>query len=239
MITMQRLLSIYYQCCYQGHWKELTDLLQFKLSKPPSQNLLYRCVKGGHQYCIANSAIQNAVDALQKSGILSKKYADFETLYEDVSKLLSPISGIGDLTIYDTALRIGFIQYPAIFPREYVYLARGAKTGAENLLGIKVAYREPISLFAQYFGNMSSHFVEDFLCVLKDFLVINGVKKGNIPPHPSICGCACSQSLAGKISQCGCSKSMPSKTCGCCVRHDRQMEDIDKENSDNGEKYNH
>ena len=120
---MQKLLSLYYQCCYQGHWRELNEVLKFSLTNPsPSQQkLLGKCVKGGHQYCIAEKVIRSAIRKLNSAKILSTKYNNFEVLYDDVRKTIGKIKGIGDLTIYDTALRIGFIMFPIVLPEEYVF----------------------------------------------------------------------------------------------------------------------
>ena len=211
---MQKLLSTYYQCCYRGHWNELSRVLNYSLQTPPpaEKDILYMCVRGAHQYCIKSVAIKDAVDALYNAKVLHTKYIDFEALYDDIRSLLISISGIGNLTIYDTALRIGFIMNPIVLPRQYVYLACGAMRGAENLLNAKGAlnYREPAYLFSPCFGNLSSHFVEDFLCVMEDFLC-NGKTQGAIPPAGCLCSCA--KNLQQSQTNC----VVPQDSC-CCMR---------------------
>ena len=239
---MQRLLSIYFKCCYRGHWNELCSVLDYFLQAPTPSNVdkLKVCVKGAHQYCISNAAINSAVTALNNAGVLYKKYIDFEALYDDVRSIIGGIKGIGDLTIYDTALRIGFTMYPMVLPCRYVYLARGSKAGATKLLNpiTPLNYREPACLFAPYFGNMSSHFIEDFLCVLKDYIYPFGAipKTVTIPPYSPYCKCTCSQNLRDKVD--GCCSSSNKSVCGsfcpriCDVNGNLDKEYLDLENEE-------
>ena len=71
---MQRLLSIYFKCCYRGHWNELCSVLDYFLQAPTPSNVdkLKVCVKGAHQYCISNAAINSAVTALNNAGFYIK-----------------------------------------------------------------------------------------------------------------------------------------------------------------------
>ncbi len=231
---MQNLLSLYYQCCYQGHWRELNEVLKYSLTNPSKKQLLRQCVKGGHQYCISKRAINNAVKKLNNAKILSTKYNNFEVLYNDVRNAIGKIKGIGDLTIYDTALRLGFIMFPIVLPEEYIYLARGAKRGAENLLGKAVHYREHFSIFTPYFGNLSSHFIEDFLCIMDEFLsnANGGVVVGKALP-PAMCQCRCATDLNGQqsIGAIG--------NCSCfCSRIKNEIGEFKEEYIDNGKHTN-
>ena len=230
---MQKLLSVYYQCCYQGHWNELNRVLNYTFAKPSDEEgILHKCVKGAHQYCISKAAINNAVKNLKKARILSTKYNNFEVLYDDVRNAIANIKGIGDLTVYDTALRLGFIMFPIVLPNEYIYLARGAKRGAEKLLGKAVHYREHISIFMPYFGNLSPHFIEDFLCVMEDFLCTGGVIGGNALP-PIICQCGCAVELKDHQSV------SSTHNCSCfCSRINNEKGELKEEYLDNGEQTN-
>ena len=140
------------------------------------------CNRHGHQYRIPKKAVEKAVEELMKSKVYSgspfikggkfvAKFVDFEELYEFVKSVIGGISGIGPLTIYDTARRIGHLFDTPIYPKEYVYLAAGAKDGAKNLLKNKICYplkdRVPKELFSPFFGTLSSAFVEDILCIFK------------------------------------------------------------------------
>ena len=137
------------------------------------------CNRLGHQYCIPREAVKNAIEALMNSKTYSgsplinkekfvAKFIDFEELYEFVKSVIGGISSIGPLTIYDTARRIGHLLDTPIYPKEYVYLAAGAKKGAAALLKRSensLKDREPKELFSPFFGTLPSAFVEDILCI--------------------------------------------------------------------------
>ena len=119
-----------------------------------------------------NSTLGKALGILKKSGILNRKFNDFEELYDAVKKLLVPAVFKGDgLAIYDIALRLGQLFNPKIEPRDYVYLSCGAKKAAEALLGRKVKFREPISVFDPYFPGCSATDIEDILCIYKEDII--------------------------------------------------------------------
>ena len=156
------------------------------------------CNRHGHQYCIAQVAVEAAAGALLESKVLLSDlqvkplvkgnkfvngFCDFEELYDFVHSVIGGISGIGPLTIYDTAKRIGHLLQPAIYPKQYVYLAAGAKEGAETLLGMKpLKFRESIQMFEPYFGTFPSIFIEDMLCIYKDIYVKGGVGNATVSP---------------------------------------------------------
>ena len=139
------------------------------------------CNRHGHQYCIPREAVEKAVEELVKSktysgspfvnkGKFVAKFIDFEELYEFIKSIIGGISGIGLLTIYDTARRIGHLFDTPIYPKEYVYLAAGAKDGAALLLNrdkSSIKDRESRELFSPFFGTLPSAFVEDLLCIFK------------------------------------------------------------------------
>lgn len=147
------------------------------------KDVLNKCVcnRHGHQYCIPKEAVENAVKELMKSktysgsplikkGKFVAQFIDFEELYEFVKSVIGGISGIGPLTIYDTARRIGHLFDTPIYPKEYVYLAAGAKEGAAVLLNRdknSLKDREAKDLFSPFFGSLPSAFVEDLLCIFK------------------------------------------------------------------------
>lgn len=154
------------------------------------KDVLTKCVcnRHGHQYCIPEDAVKDAVDKLLKSrfcsdslievplvnkGKFTNKFKDFEELYDFIRSVIGNVKGIGLLTIYDTARRIGHLLDTPVYPKEYIYLAAGAKTGAENLLNLKrnsLKFREPTKIFFPYFGTLPSAFIEDILCIFEDDL---------------------------------------------------------------------
>lgn len=162
---------------------EEMNAIKVLYGKDPIRDVIWKCVcnRHGHQYCIPNTAVENAVNALMDSKFVradmkvtpfingnkvSEVFEDFEELYDFISLVISGIPGIGPLTVYDTAKRIGHSFGTPIYPKSYVYLAAGAKNGAEALLKKKgLRFREPIQLFGPSFGSFPSIFIEDMLCI--------------------------------------------------------------------------
>lgn len=78
------------------------------------------------------------------------------------------IKGIGPLTFYDTAQRIG--AKIRLFP-EHIYLHAGTKTGAEKLLGkrLKVKFINKTDLPSPFQNvHLTNGEIEDILCIYKD-----------------------------------------------------------------------
>jgi len=162
---------------------EEMNAIKILYGKDPIRDVIWKCVcnRHGHQYCIPITAVEDAVKALLDSMFvradmkakpfingnkISEVFKDFEELYDFISLVMSGIHGIGPLTVYDTAKRIGHLFDSPIYPKQYVYLAAGAKNGAEALLGKKgLRFREPIKLFEPSFGSFPSIFIEDMLCI--------------------------------------------------------------------------
>jgi hypothetical protein len=88
----------------------------------------------------------------------------FAELYEKVAVALRPIRGIGLLTIYDTAHRIG--AYLKLSP-EQVYLHAGVRTGAKALGLGDWQSKLPMTVFPPAFQWLRSAQVEDCLCIYK------------------------------------------------------------------------
>lgn len=169
--------------------EEMNDILVAYINNVSIKKVLERCVcdRHGHQYCIPSVAVSDAVNALSKckfvkdnlkevslinrKGKICNVFNDFEELYDFIRSVIGTISGIGPLTVYDTARRLGHLFDTPIYPQMYVYLAAGAKEGAKSLLGPKeLKFRESIDLFRPYFGTFPSIFIEDMLCIFKDVL---------------------------------------------------------------------
>lgn len=115
--------------------------------------------------------------------IISMSFKSFEDLYDEVNKRIGKLPHIGPLTIYDAALRLGFILSKPIYPKNKVYIQAGAYKGIKNLqdynkrlclslfpVPIMGAGPKDISTFARAFNNLPSMFIEDFLCVYDDKL---------------------------------------------------------------------
>lgn len=168
---------------------EEMNAIRLLYGKKPIKDVIRECVcnRHGHQYCIPDTAVDDAVNALMDSMFvradmiatpfasgdkISEVFEDFEELYDFISLVISGIPGIGPLTVYDTAKRIGHLFEIPIYPKLYVYLASGAMDGAKALLKTKdLRFREPIYKFAPFFGTFPSIFIEDMLCIYKKVFV--------------------------------------------------------------------
>ena len=166
--------------------EEMNEIKQLYQAGTNIEDVIRKCIcnRHGHQYCIPNEAVEKATSVLLNAQIIDKnssvgplvnnnmlnnKFADFEHLYDTILMLIGSIKGIGPLTVYDTTKRIGHLLNPPIYPEMYVYLSSGALEGAKGLLGRNdLKFREPICIFAPYFGSLPSIFIEDILCVYKD-----------------------------------------------------------------------
>jgi hypothetical protein len=78
---------------------------------------------------------------------------------------LADVYGIGELYVYDTALRIGVNL--GVFPKE-VYLHAGTRVGARKL-GLDVSKPTvKMSFLPTHLRTLRPHEVEDVLCIFKD-----------------------------------------------------------------------
>ena len=160
-------------CLYKEH--------NWKFDEHVADYVIY----GGHQnryvkqhgyFSYKNDTLIPAEDALVKAFPMLKTYTGFDNLYDEVKRHIYKIKGIKDLTVYDAALRIGFLL--GVFPEKNVYIVAGAWTGIKNLKKEKEKEfhtitkpgRFDISLFKTSFGSMDSMFIEDFLCVFHNEL---------------------------------------------------------------------
>ena len=183
---------------------EEMNAIKVLYGKDPIRDVIWKCVcnRHGHQYCIPNTAVEDAVNALMGSlfvradmeakpfingNKISEVFKDFEELYDFISLVISDITGIGPLTVYDTTKRIGHLFSTPIYPKLYVYLAAGAKNGAEALFKKKgLRFREPIQLFEPSFGSFPSIFIEDMLCIYEPLFSkcsVNPITKEIIIPY--------------------------------------------------------
>jgi hypothetical protein len=128
-----------------------------------------------HQWKIPASILTEAKNALL---IVDLNIArSFEELHRIVASTIGPISGIGELTIYDTAHRIG--AFLGLRP-EHVYLHAGVRSGAKALGLDYQAGKLPMSMLPKAFHKLLPEQVEDCLCIYKDDLrALNEARENN------------------------------------------------------------
>lgn len=120
-----------------------------------------------HQRRLKKANLEEAKTKLLANLNELKASTNFDDLFLLVKKLVRPIKGIGELYVYDTALRIG--ANLGLLPTK-VYLHAGTRTGAKRL-GFQG--KEPtiaVSRFPKALQKLQPHEIEDVLCIFKDEL---------------------------------------------------------------------
>lgn len=119
-----------------------------------------------HQRRIKGISINNAKAELLENIDNLEKSDSFHSLWLLMNRLIKPINGIGELYVYDAALRIG--AFLKLYP-EKVYLHAGTRTGAKRLK-IKKSNKDWIELdeLPKEFQELPMNEVEDILCIYKD-----------------------------------------------------------------------
>ena len=145
--------------------------------------------KSAHDYVYGphqnrwNGNFDDVVKDLTALKIQDWRFTNFEHLY-DVIRMIFLLNGHRNayLTIYDTALRIGYNHQEQILPSKFVYLygndTIGPKGGATKLFGKQwvnqhldkdYPYRIETRLFnEEKFPNLSSWEIESILCIYAD-----------------------------------------------------------------------
>lgn len=117
-----------------------------------------------HQFHITQPARRKAKEVLTQ---LEKPMGDCET-FDELHSLflrnLSPIRGLGEMYIYDAALRMG--AHLQLTP-DFVYLHRGTRVGARALgIAVNRKYIEKSEL-PKELRTLSADHIETFLCIYR------------------------------------------------------------------------
>jgi len=125
-----------------------------------------------HQRRIPIAVLRRAEERLQAVRPALAKAPDFAVLHRLVEEEIECITGIGELTVYDIAHRIGahYGKAPSL-----VYLHAGTRTGA-RALNVKGDSFDP-AILPEPFSGLSPAEIEDCLCIYKDEL--NGRSQRN------------------------------------------------------------
>lgn len=123
--------------------------------------------KHPHQYRLQRRHLRSLERNLLRSQIQISNAQDFDMLYRIVEGCRT--KGIGDLAIYDTAVRIG--AYLGLIPRR-IYLHAGTKVGAKKLIGNITSNTLTKNQLPEPFrsSNLSCYELEDLLCIYKNSL---------------------------------------------------------------------
>jgi len=122
-----------------------------------------------HQRRLGKTVLEQARDILleNEKAIEACRDQDFNDLFTLLEQLLAPINGLGELYVYDTALRIG--AKIGLLPRR-VYLHAGTRVGAKALGFDGKAKTIEVSQLPDWLHQLEPHEIEDVLCIFKDKL---------------------------------------------------------------------
>lgn len=122
-----------------------------------------------HQRRLSSSTLDAAWSALKKCDITA--FTHFHDLFYLIDETVRPIDGIGELYVYDTALRIG--AFLGLAP-DRVYLHAGVRVGA-RALGFSCGDYILCSDLPREFSVLQPHQIEDCLCIYKrELATLNG-----------------------------------------------------------------
>lgn len=137
--------------------------------------------RSSHQNRIRPSLLKEAEHRLQQASTDIQSAPDFERLHSAVESLIGPISGVGELCVYDIAHRIAAFRG---FEPKLVYLHRGTRDGA-RALGFKGKTLDPAHLPAA-FSRLTPAETEDCLCIYKAALASGKLPLG-VQPYSNLC----------------------------------------------------
>lgn len=165
---MKDIISDYFSKHHQG---SLIEKNFFESRRTLQEAISYAALardeesKFSHQYRVQNQSLEESRSRLLRAAYRIQACQTFHELYMLVESLILPVPGIGALTVYDTALRIGF--WMRLEP-EYIYLHAGTREGARNLgLPVNSAYLE-MHQIPKALRNLTPDQIESIFCIYKN-----------------------------------------------------------------------
>ena len=168
--SLEEIVGDYTHRFRDDHASELSD---FADADEPAVEVIARAARArlrsgeklSHQRRISIDVLDRSADRLTGNVGHLVQSSDFEVLHERVAALIGDIRGIGDLAVYDTALRIG--ARLGLTPGR-VYLHSGTRIGARRLgLRSDVASLSVDEVPLQL-RQLTPREIEDVLCIYKD-----------------------------------------------------------------------
>ena len=195
MVTINEVIWAYYLHRSQGMMNALNNLhKKFSMQKKINQTMAKELLEGGHQERLkyerkihyAETFWETCARLKATSLLTDIRIKNFEDLYDEIDRLLlqkPKVKGVGTLTAYDIALRIGYIKRNQILPKDKIYLFAGANAGANKLLQNNPALftfspsvtrikegRYDMTIFNSPLREMPSFLLEDMFCVYHSLL---------------------------------------------------------------------
>ena len=167
----------------RNFYYDIKYVRDLKVQQASAYDLIYACVfnRDRHLWLMSVELAVTITVTLEKADVLNGVYADFEELYDRIRGLIGSIRGVGDVTVYDITVRIGFVV--GVYPEKYVYIHGKLRESARKLLGVNrlPAIRVPITIFVDILINVTAIFIEDFLCAKHDDLMAANFVLGKLP----------------------------------------------------------
>lgn len=195
MVTIDDVIRAYYLHKSQGMMNELNNLhKKYSMQKNINQSLSKDLFEGVHQERLkyerkihyAATFWETCYRLKPTSLLTDTSIKNFEDLYDEVDNLLlkkAKVRGIGRLTVYDIALRIGYIRQNQILPKDKIYLFAGANSGANQLFLSSPSFftiptsttrikegRYDMTIFNSPLRDVPSFLLEDMFCVFHTLL---------------------------------------------------------------------
>jgi hypothetical protein len=118
----------------------------------------------GHQCRIPLALLKRAKILLGAVSSRLESCRSFHDLHALLGSMFSSVRGLGDLYIYDTALRLG--SFLKLSPK-HVYLHAGTRAGARTLgLNLSEGFLR-VTALPKTIQVLEPHEIEDFLCIYK------------------------------------------------------------------------
>ena len=123
-----------------------------------------------HQRRLSSKALRTGVKALHEIEGQLKAARRFHVLHSLVEQAFKPIRGLGELAAYDTADRIRLAL--GLESEHVIYLHAGARVGARRLAGGRLENESAWGILKRDvpkgLRKLSTHEIEDVLCIYKD-----------------------------------------------------------------------
>lgn len=149
--------------------KSLEDAVSLAaLAQSPSGKRL------SHQRRIPAAVLATARRALLANLRRLKEAKSIEDLHKEVESIVGPIQGIGELYVYDTAVRIS--AKLGLRPK-YVYVHAGVREGAKNCGFERGRKRIAVDELPLPFQTLDPLEIEDILCIYKGQLAGAAIKE--------------------------------------------------------------
>jgi len=145
------------------------------LAKSPSGKRL------SHQRRVPERVLEESCRQLVAKLPALEASRSFEELHGVIAATIRPIAGIGELTVYDTALRIGaFLGFEPCG----VFLHAGTRVGARRL-GLDTSNEFlPLDSLPAELRVLKPHEIEDVLCIYKHRLGVTAEQRGDPAGRP-------------------------------------------------------